>query len=67
MKDLAIAIRIGSVESDKEKVKGTIESITKNIGVCDYRFFLSLIPIYHQRLKQYIYLQQKESPSVLKY
>jgi len=59
--DLAIAIRIGSPQSSLSLVRQTIESIQENIGICNYRFILSLDPKIPQEIKDYIARKQKES------
>jgi len=64
MSDLAIAIRIGSTESDIDKVEGAVESIKNNIGKCDYCFFLSIDPSIPKAIKDYIYAQAKENPKL---
>lgn len=60
--DLAIAIRIGSPNSLLSLVRGTFESIERNIGKCSYRFILSLDPKIQQEVKDYVYAKQKEYP-----
>jgi hypothetical protein len=66
MRDLAIAIRMGSKESDLVRVSGTIESIQKNIGKCDYCFFLSIDPEIPVESKNYLYEKAKEGPNNFK-
>ncbi len=62
MRDLAIAIRIGSKDSNLELVRGTIESIRKNMGQCDFCFMISLGLDIRPEVKDYIYQKQKEYP-----
>ena len=42
MKDIAIAIEVGSPNSTVELVKRTFESIRNNIGLCDWKVFISI-------------------------
>lgn len=52
--DLAIAIRIGSPRSTLSLVHDTFESITTNIGDCNYKFLISLDPMIRPEIRHYV-------------
>lgn len=55
MKDLAIAIEIGSPKSTIKLVSKTFESLKQNIGDCDWKVFLSIGLHINPKLKTFIY------------
>lgn len=59
--DLAIAIRVGSPNSTLHLVKETFESLSKNIGRCQYKFLISLDPSVKRPVKDYLYQLNKSN------
>lgn len=58
---VAIAIEIGSPNSQLNLVEKTISSIMVNIGTDEYKFVISMAPFIDQRIKDYIYTLKEAS------
>lgn len=58
---IAIAIEIGSPNSQLNLIKMTIGSIMANIGTNEYRLIIAMAPFIDERIKNYIYALKRDN------
>ena len=62
---IAIAIGIGSPNSQLSLVKTTINSIMANIGTNEYKLIIAIAPFIDERIKNYIYALKRDSSELV--
>ena len=62
---LAIAIEIGSPQSQLERVETTITSIMRNIGTDEYKLIIATTPYINEQIKGYIHTLKREKGKLI--
>lgn len=62
---VAIAIEIGSPNSQLNVVKRTINSIMANIGTTEYKLIIAVAPFVDERIKGYIYALKRDNSELI--
>jgi hypothetical protein len=62
---VAIAIEIGSPNSQLTVVKRTINSIMANIGTDKYKLIIAVAPVIDERIKNYIYALKRDNDELI--